>query len=257
MLSRAVITARESMLFRTVAGRWAVPAPTPPANASSMPLPPGGAWQCSVWLGLDGYRRWSRSLPQMGTVSEVDGADGALKAATYVFAQWWVRGKTFGEVRISNMPVKPGDEVSCLLTAEGPTEVIFAMTNHTQGVSLSLSWSQGQVEIDAGQLNRSDAPVEGRNAVWCVERPLTRPIGPQQPALFSLPVIEPVGFREALAEMHDPADAAAQPVMRDLTAARLLRMVTPAEGAGGPRVDVLVSPKAPAAGGRSLQVRQG
>jgi hypothetical protein len=254
--SGAVITARDGMLFRSVAGRWTVPAPAAPRNANTSQPPPGDAWQGSVWLGLDGYRRWSRSLPQMGTVSVVDAAEGVLKPGTYVFAQWWVRGKTYGEVRIPNMPVKAGDDVSCLLTAEGPTEVNFAMTNHTQKASIALSWKQGQVETDATMLNRSDAPVEGRNAVWCVERPLTLPKGQQAATLFSLPRIGPVDFVDVVAEMHDPADAAAPPVMRDLTAARLLRMIGDAGQAAQPGTSILVSPTAPAGGGGRLQVRQ-
>jgi hypothetical protein len=143
-----------------------------------------------------------------------------------------------------------------MVTAEGPTEVKFAMTNHTQQVSIALSWMQGQVEMDATMLNRSDAPVEGRNAVWCVERPLTLPKDEQPAALFSLPRIGPVDFVDVVAEMHDPADAAAPPVKRDLTAARLLRMIGTAGNAAQAGTSILVSPTAPARGGGTLRVRQ-
>jgi len=254
--SGAVITARDSMLFRTVAGSWKVPKPKPPAGASAMQPPPGNAWQCSVWVGFDGFHRWSVSLPQMGTVSEVDIKGNVLQPGTYAFCQWWVRGQSYGEVRIANMPIEPKDKIFCMLTAQGPTDVHFAMTNRTKKHSVSLSWAAGEVEQDPAKLDRSEAPLEGRTAVWCVERPLTMPVGTEAPMLYRLPKIGKVRFKEALAEMRDPANPATPPVPRDLTAARLLRMVGSAKDNAPPRSIALTSPAAPATGGSSLTIRQ-
>jgi len=253
--SGAVITARDGMLFRTIAGCWKVPKPRPPAGASPVQPPPGNAWQCSVWIGFDGFRRCSVSLPQMGTVSEVHVSGATLQPRTYAFCQWWVRGKSYGEVRIANMPVSAEDEIFCMLTALGPTDVNFAMTNRTQDCSISLSWAAGEVEQDPAKLDRSDAPLEGRTATWCVERPLTLPQGAEAPALYRLPKIGAARFTEALAEMRDPANPAALPIPRDLTAARLLRMVGSAEHAGLPRSTALTSPVAPAASGSALAIQ--
>jgi hypothetical protein len=254
--SGAVITARDSMLFQTIAGRWTVPAPAPPVNANAALPPPGGAWQCSVWLGFDGYHRWSVSLPQMGTVSMVEVQGGALVPSVYAFAQWWVRGKFFGEVRIPAMPLSPGDEIFCMLSARDAGEVTFAMTNRTQNHSLILSWAPGEMAAEAGRPAPVRAPMEGRTAVWCVERPLTMPEGPVAPALFNLPRIEDVHFGEALAEMRDPAAPARAIVPRDLTAARLLRMVATLGEGDRQRSMVLTTPAAPAAGGSALSIRQ-
>lgn len=249
--SGAVITARDGMLFHRIVGSWKVPAPSRPTGIYASTKPPNGVWQASVWLGFDGYFQWSRSLPQLGTVSRATPQpNGTIKQETYFFGQWWVRDDPQNkEVQLGGVPVAPGDEVFCDISIHNnpasnlPTEVRMAMVNRTQYKSMSLSWHSDKRAPDLTAPIAVDAPAEGRTAAWCVERPLTLPTDPDPMQLFILPNLDsqPSIFQELLAEMRDPNNPA-NTVQRDLVGARLLRMVGGAPAAEPPRSVYLTSP---------------
>ena len=123
----ALIAAPNGGRYTGVSARWRVP----PADA--IRLPPGAApnaapspavdsYKASIWIGLDGHRASSGSLPQIGTTLALDhkpgdpaciaGTEFVLK--TYAWVQWWVKGKDsqpgYIEVPVPGFEVKPGDD---------------------------------------------------------------------------------------------------------------------------------------------------
>ena len=61
--SGAYVTPRNGRQFTEVHGRWEVPAVAVPSGTSGSP-----EFRSSIWIGLDGQRRYfDSSLPQIGT----------------------------------------------------------------------------------------------------------------------------------------------------------------------------------------------
>jgi hypothetical protein len=233
--SGVVIAASHGCPIQTLTARWTVPEPSVPADVSAANPPPGKHLQMSVWIGLDGWRRSSLSLPQIGTVSAMEWRQGEYYRDTYLFAQWWVRNKNYGEVRIKNFRAEPGDEMRVSLTAVGAYHVVLSARNISKPREplFTAVWYPGKVA--SGQIGWPDlsAPVEGRHAIWCVERPTIFPRPPQGPVLYRLPAFNDVTITGARAgawsDKHLPIA-----VQRDLTAARLVRMVEgPEDGRQG------------------------
>ncbi len=265
--SGAVIAARDGMVFQRVAADWRVPQAAMPADAQTvLNTPgglPGGSWKASMWIGLDGYRRSSMSLPQIGTTCDVT-SGGVLRC--YLWVQWWVRDKFFGEVEVQSFQVNAGDEIIAFMDVVKPDDVGFNITNVTTGQHVTIAWVSGEIldqpgNTPAGKLpqppgsvNRRLTPVEGRHAVWCVERPSVMPtdaqikagIRPDQIRKYRLPALPGAGFSGAAALMRGAGGA----MERDLTAARQLRMLM----ARGDDVVALCGPEAPATGGDKLVV---
>lgn len=253
--SGAVIAAQGGELFERVAGSWIVPSPARPGGKGAN-LPALGSWRSSAWIGLDGYRGWSRSLPQIGTASvvEPDKLTGQLRPRCYAWVQWWVRGKHFGEIEVASFPVAARDEIHAeLVVREKRDEVSFHMTRLRAGeapLHMDIIWAAGKVLAELGKgpdtlgdgepFDRSLTPAEGRTAVWCVERPLSLPKPSRPSQLYPLPALEPVPFTAALAGARVPG--AAGPSERDLTTARRIRMVGRAVGDTVERTRFLTSP---------------
>lgn len=248
--SGAVVKARDGMLFHRLGGSWTVPTPNKPTGifANTKP-PPNNTWQASVWIGFDGYFKWSKSLPQLGTVSKATPqSNGRITQETYVFGQWWVRDDPDNkEVRIDGITVKPGDEVCCDLTIEDAgRKVRMHLVNRSSGQAISFTWDSNKRSPNQNVTVGIDAPAEGRTAVWCLERPLTLPTDPDPMQYFIMPNLDPKStiFSELLAEMQDPNDPN-NTVERDLTGARFLRMVAQVQGPKVPRSVFLTSPVPP------------
>lgn len=266
--SGAVIATCGGETFDRVAGSWVVPSPARPLGRGAN-LPALGSWRSSAWIGLDGYRGWSRSLPQIGTASvvEPDPATGDPTPRCYAWVQWWVRGKHFGEIEIASFPVAARDRIDAeLVVRPKRDEVSFHMTRRRPGetpLHMDIIWAAGKVLAELGKgpdiagegepFDRALTPAEGRTAVWCVERPLSLPRPAQPSQLYPLPVLEPVRFSAALAGARGPG--AAGPAERDLTTARRIRMVGRAAGDAVQRTRFLTAPPAGALTDR-LAVRQ-
>jgi hypothetical protein len=263
--SGAVIAARDGKVFRRVSASWTVPVAQQPADHIAARYLPGGSYRCSVWIGLDGYRFFSRSLPQVGTVSQVNAAG---QAEYYLWVQWWVRGKWFGEVEIANFDVQAGDEIHAVVQVLKPDDVLFTVRRSRPGVPDALTeiaWQAGVYEGEDGverplptlwdTRERGFAPVEGRHAVFCVERPAVMPpnaeelhergIEPDPRALehFLLPRLGDTVFRGAKAEMRAPSGRRDTAELRDLTAARRIRMIERLPGPGAGRIATMTSPQ--------------
>jgi hypothetical protein len=246
--SGAVLAASEGLRFDRVAGSWIVPGAAEPAGGRARHPTPDDSFRCSHWIGLDGYRAWSRALPQIGTASvfEPDPVSGVLGARSYAWVQWWVRGQHFGEVVLPSLPVAPGDRIHALLEVRPPRDqVAFSLTRERNGeepVHLGLLWAAGRLQVDGkgpdteDPFDRSLCPVEGLHAVWCVERPASLPTASRPSRLYALPRFGGAAFRNAVARGRGEDGAVAE---RDLQGARHIRMV----GRRGQAVRVLTSPE--------------
>ncbi len=265
--SGAVIAARDGKVFTSVVARWRVPKATKPDGvmAATRATLPGKALQCSTWVGLDGYRLCSVSLPQVGTASKINEND---QEEYYLWVQWWVRDKFFGEVKVPNFDVQPGDEIGATMTVTGAGDVRFNVKNATQNTAVIVEWGPGEYTPPGQQSqplptapppnerDRSKAPVEGRHAVWIVEKPAVMPTAQQQATMkpsdvehYVMPAFGEGVFTEALAEMRSLDLSPASAEERDLTAARWLRMIEPDTRRTPPRVLFATSPQAPSGAG--------
>ena len=291
--SGGVLHARDGKLFTSVAASWKVPAVEGFTGDTAAALP-GGNRQVSVWVGLDGHRGYSRSLPQIGTRSMVTpNPDGTVTQSYHLWVQWWVRGELFGEVAVQNFPLAKDDEIHVKLDVIGETRVRFTAINRTQGggVGLATDWQAGETSpfldgsMDFGPdvplgLDLVRAPVEGRHAVFCVERPsvLDPAAIAQIQALiaadqieearllkqaviagiqpYGLPAFKSVVFTEALAEMRLPDGDPATAEERDLLAARQIRLGERLQDGGRPYIQRLATPKAPCDGRPDLTVER-
>jgi hypothetical protein len=158
--------------FVQIWGQWTVPVPSPPAHASP---PQHGTleYQCSVWIGLDGNRRYrNSSLPQIGTTQSVTVApDGSCTFKTVAWTQWWNRGGTSEPVTIPDFPVAHGDVISCVLTVLDEHRVLLNMVNQSTSPPAFAA-----LELDA-PFDRTPSgsllqlSVSGATAEWILERP--------------------------------------------------------------------------------------
>jgi hypothetical protein len=262
--SGAVIAAHDGATFTRVAGSWKVPRAERPEPCVPDDLP-GGVWQQSVWVGLDGYRLASRSLPQVGTASQV----GPAGERYYLWVQWWVRGAFFGEIEVKGFPVQAGDEIFVSLDVVAPDNVRFHVVNRRataaahDDVQVAIDFAAGrftgdmQGNLEPSQndtLQRGMAPVEGRHAVWCVERPSVMPtpeeleagIKPHETVQYRMPRFHQVVFDEALALMRRPDGGC---VTRTLRAARRIRMIDVQVAGADPLVFPATTPLPPRSDG--------
>ena len=213
--SGAYIAARDGERFSAVWGSWTVSEPEPPEGVAAATRPPGGQYRCSTWIGLDGHRRHSRSLPQMGTTRIVTvPGDGVMRREIVAWHQWWVRDEADPHpMNIVNFPLRAQDQVACALWVTGPNRVAFAMKNLR--ADLLMVW---EVEHQA-------APVEGSAAEWIVERPTE--VGTT--AVYELAKYGTERFTGCAAESRR-ALGDARGTCRDLAGARLVRMYKPFDG---------------------------
>jgi hypothetical protein len=203
--SGAFITANERGPFFMVFGSWIVPTPTRPAFGAD------GDYRSSTWMGLDGVRRHSRALPQLGTTQRVTVAGGVSTPMIEAWWQWWIRGANFPPVPIDpNFVVAAGDQVMCLLFVLAPDRVGFFIKNVTQGGA--LAHADAKLPPVSG-IAPSELFVRGAHAEWIEERPMK--LGSND--LYPLADYGTVTFSDCLGVV--PVEA------RDLSGARLLRMV--------------------------------
>lgn len=208
--SGAYILPNRGDRFSRVVGRWAAPEVKPGTGPNPADLP----FRCSVWIGLDGKKAWTRSMPQVGTVHAV-ARDGTPEEPR-LWWQWWVRGGHSAPHDISGVPIRAGDEVLCSLTVVSPHEVRFHVKNRNTGTFAGFAVSEA-------------VPLRGATAEWVVEQPSDPGDDPgaleggrELAPLFPLPDYGSVLFRQCAAQ------AAAAPGLegrcRPLRTPRLIRL---------------------------------
>jgi len=128
-----------------VGGQWTVPSPNSQA---------AGSYYASEWVGIDGWN--SSDVLQAGTETQITKVLFFTITQVYTWWEWFPAG----EVKISNLPVSPGDVMYCLICADTATHATVYFTNQSQGVGTRF-------EITPPQGTR----LTGNVAEWIVERP--------------------------------------------------------------------------------------
>ncbi len=131
--------------YRFVGGQWTVPSPNTAAD---------GSYYASEWVGIDGWN--SPDVLQAGTETHVSKVWIFTSTDVYAWWEWFPAG----EVRISNLPVSPGDVVYCLICADSTTHATVSFSNQSIGVGTRFD-----ITPPAG------TSLSGNVAEWIVERP--------------------------------------------------------------------------------------
>ena len=203
--SGACVTALRANRFRRVVGRWRAPALEPGLRTAEDQSEP---FRCSIWIGFDGRKRWTQSMPQVGSVHTL-GNDG--QESHGLWWQWWERNSAATADNlpwtISGVPVSRGDVILCSLSIRktDPTAVRLHVVNRT-------THRFATVQI-------SKEPVLGSTAEWIVERPADWQAATQQnPSgpLFPLPDFGEVAISRCAVEHASPDAPAFLPRVIDL-----------------------------------------
>ena len=153
--SGAYLKPTDGNRFAHVAGSWTVPTLQPGVRRSRDPDLP---FQCSIWVGIDGKKRWTRSMPQVG--SEQTLANGVPQTQR-LWCQWWRRDSLEDDALpwyIDGVPISAGDRVFCSLTVIDRNHVRIHVSNRTKQTFATI-------------LGSGPVPLMGSTAQWIVERP--------------------------------------------------------------------------------------
>lgn len=210
--SGAYLVPSDGRRFQRIAASWRVPEANPP-------LPTGDEtvakveYRCSSWVGLDGHRGFAHGLPQIGTEHFVTVAGRTVTQEYHLWWQWWAREQKIPPARIPNMPIRPGQRVSCWLTVVRPDQVLLHVRNHCSGDFATLL-------VDGpGHPDGIPNPIVlGSTAEWITERPTRL----ESDELYPLPDYGEVVFEDCRA-WSGPASGDLH-VRHSLDAARLIRM---------------------------------
>jgi hypothetical protein len=224
--SGAAIFANRGDRFNQVIASWTVPKVSD-GNGE-------GPWVCSTWIGIDGLRRWMKSMPQMGTtqvVGDTGERDDNNDRLPQYFAwwQWWLRGRTIQAPVVFPAPaIAPGKKIYCCVTLLPPDQPDPGDRHHVQfflsvdgvasPVMLAPPPTNDPADIDGGRR----VPATGASAEWILERPTALHDSPngnvKEGELFPLPDFGSAGaddFAASLAPDPDPmvvASIAASPI---------------------------------------------
>ncbi len=188
--SGARVAATAGATFNRVAGRWEAPNPRKAA------LVDGRKATCSVWVGLDGHRRWSSAMPQIGTL-HIAGVNNTDPDQHTAWVQWWVRGiDPMAEPRIKPRPlalpvITHGDVVLCWIELIRDVEANFFIRKQGDPTLYRTT-----IVMDGAPGPVPGAAARGLAAEWIVERP--RDPGPP-PVLYPLANFRSVRFTRCVA----------------------------------------------------------
>lgn len=210
--SGAYITPRHGQQFTEVHATWELPLVAAPAG-----MPGSAEYRSSIWIGLDGQRRYfDSSLPQLGTAQFVNAPAPAQPFHTW--CQWWLRDNQQTYVpAILSVGVTPGQRVMASLRVLNETQVHCIIANRTTGEILPFTMD-APTDTSSGM----QVKISGATAEWVVERPAEEYTG----ELYELPNYGTVSFTNCFALSAEmPVGGAPGPGReRTLDGARLIRM---------------------------------
>src|SRR5262245_42217487 len=183
--SGAYITPRNGQQFTEVHATWEIPLVAAPAGMSA-----SAEYRSSIWIGLDGQRRYfDSSLPQLGTGQCVNAP--LPTPAFHTWCQWWLRDNPQTYVPdILSVGVAPGQRVMASLRVLNETQVHGIIENRTTGAILPFIMVAPTDMLSGMQLK-----VSGATAEWIVERPAGGIMG----ELYELPDYGIVHFTNCFA----------------------------------------------------------
>ncbi len=154
--SGAYLTRNGGKPFTRVAGRWTVPSVKAGVRSDGETTL---KFKSSIWIGIDGKKRWTNSMPQVGTAQELDSDDETQ--IHHFWWQWWQRGQATVNTlpwRMCGLPLSAGDVVLCNLMVMDPQTALVHAVNRTRNRFATVKLT-------------SDAKLECSTAQWVVERP--------------------------------------------------------------------------------------
>ena len=149
MVDTTSATSYGSTSFYWVASDFVIPVANQAFGACT------GGWDYEAsWIGIDGYN--SNDVLQAGTESDAY-CSGSTKSSYYsAWYEWYPNGS----VRISSLPVAPGDDMF----------VEVWSTSSTQGYAYLVNLNTNQ-SVEIGFAAPSGTRLIGNSAEWVVERP--------------------------------------------------------------------------------------
>jgi hypothetical protein len=206
--SGAYITPRDGQQFTEVHATWKIPPVIVPPS-----MPGTAEYRSSIWIGLDGQRRYcDSSLPQLGTAQFMN----APAPQFHTWFQWWLRDNPLTYVpAILNVEVAPSQRVMASLRVVNETQVHCIIKNQTTGVIFLFTMNAPTT------LSGRQVKISGATAEWVVERPAKQP-----DELYELPNYGTVHFTNCFALSAEmPVGGVPGPGQeRTLDGARLIRM---------------------------------
>lgn len=179
--------------YTGIIGTWTVP------TVSIPPEPQGqeGGWNSSSWVGIDGMNinpNQSNDVLQAG-IQQKESATGI--PSYYAWYEWYVPSAPglpmyIFETPITNFPVQPGDEITCLVLYNDHIAGTISMGNNTNGAHFSMTLAP-----PAAPGQPSPASFNGSSVEWIMEAP----DGGED--ISSLPKFTPVTFTRCLACVTD------------------------------------------------------
>jgi Peptidase A4 family len=177
-LTQSALPQKAIQPWTTATGAWKIPTVTEP----NLPAGKDGSWNSSSWVGIDGLN--TNDVLQAGIEQHVDGSGNASYVAWY---EWFAPKQDnspsyINQTNIDNFPVKPGDEVFCLVRyVSNLTQGSILFENETTGQSFSIT-------LDPPP----NAAFIGNSIEWIMEAP-----DGGEPST-SVPQFTPVVFTTAL-----------------------------------------------------------
>lgn len=222
-----VVLANRGDRFGVVAGSWRAPAALlPPVPSQTV----NGEYRASVWVGVDGYRRFTQGMPQIGTTHAVTIMGAPVQPGAWF--QWWARDQNLPFFPLPFPPVAPGNEMIAIVAALTPALGVMLLKNQTApGGPLVIVLMTAPVGVGGAAVE-----IAGATAEWILERPTQ--LGTN--ALYALPDIKQTMFEACLAELQfAPAPPPSPARTRRLVGVRLVRML---EQRPGPWRSVVIAP---------------
>jgi hypothetical protein len=167
--SGAVLSSPPSgQTFYSISASFIVPNAYPPPSARvSATTWQDGSYDCSIWIGIDGYG--TAGVLQTGVTCQVTVSGGQITSQS---AAPWFEWYPAYEVGFSNFSVKPGDLVHCVVCGgTGSTSGYCAISNLSSGISTSTTIPSPQNGI----------VIQGVTAEWIAEDPTEEPSGTPWP----------------------------------------------------------------------------
>jgi hypothetical protein len=210
--SGASITPRHGQQFTEVHGTWEIPFVAAPAG-----MPGSAEYRSSIWIGLDGQRRYfDSSLPQLGTGQFVNAP--VPTPPFHTWCQWWLRDNQHTYVPvILSVGVAPGQRVMASLRVLSETQVHCIIVNRATGAILPFIMNAPTDTASGMQVK-----ISGATAEWVVERPAKEPTD----EIYELPNYGTVHFTNcfALSAEMSVGRGPGPGRERTLDGARLIRM---------------------------------
>jgi hypothetical protein len=210
--SGAYITPRNGQQFTEVHATWEIPSVAAPAG-----MPASDEYRSSIWIGLDGQRRYfESSLPQLGTAQIVNAPDPDTAPLFHTWCQWWLRDNPQTYVpAILSVEVAPGQRVMASMRVLNETRVHGIIENRTTGEIFPFT-----MDAPVHKSSGMQVKISGATAEWVVERPAN------EGALYELPDYGTVHFTNCFALSAEmPVGGGPGPGREQtLDGARLIRM---------------------------------